>query len=205
VPDGRREGLLVDFGGVLTTNVFGSFAAFCAQEGLAPETVKTTFVEHPEARQLLFDLELGKLEEEAFNARLGAVLGLDSDNLAGRLFAGIGPDERMLMAVAGFRAAGVKTGLISNSWGTALYESTDLQALFDGMVISGEVGLRKPDPAIYRLGAERIGLAPEACVFVDDLGGNLKPARAMGMLTIRHSSAEETIPQLEAALGVTLP
>ncbi len=120
------------------------------------------------------------------------------------MFAGIGPDERMMEAVAGVRAAGIRTGLVSNSWGTALYESADLQALFDVLVISGEVGLRKPDPAIYALAAERIGLAPEACVFVDDLGGNLKPARAMGMLTIRHETAAQTIPELEAALGIAL-
>lgn len=202
--NGRRRGLLVDFGGVLTTNVFQSFTAFCEREGLAPDRMQKAFVEHPEARQLLFDLELGKLDTETFDERLGAALGLESEGLATRLFAGVGPDERMLAAVAGFRAAGVRTGLISNSWGTALYEAAELNALFDGLVISGEVGLRKPDPAIYALGAERIGLPPEECVFVDDLGGNLKPARAMGMLTIRHTSAEETIPQLEAALGVTL-
>jgi putative hydrolase of the HAD superfamily len=204
VGDRPREGLLIDFGGVLTTNVFQSFTAFCEAEGLEPDLVQKAFVEHPEARQLLFDLEVGKLDEATFDTRLGAALSLRSEGLAQRLFAGIGPDERMLGAVAAARAAGVKTGLISNSWGTALYEATDLQALFDGMVISGEVGLRKPDPAIYALGAERIGLEPERCVFVDDLGGNLKPARAMGMHTIRHTSAEETIPQLEAALGVSL-
>ena len=64
--------------------------------------------------------------------------------------------------------------------------------------------MRKPDPRIYELGAERIGLAPADCVFVDDLKGNLKPARAMGMATVHHVSAEATIPQLEDLLGVTL-
>jgi putative hydrolase of the HAD superfamily len=199
----EREGLLVDFGGVLTTNVFQSFAAFCEAEGIDTETVRRAFMADDRARRLLFDLELGKLDEDAFGDQLGEVLGIArTEGLAARLFAGVGPDERMLAAVAGFRAAGVKTGLISNSWGTALYRSAELVALFDGLVVSGEEGLRKPDPAIYALGAERIGLPPEACVFVDDLGGNLKPARAMGMLTIRHRTAAETIPQLEEALGV---
>jgi putative hydrolase of the HAD superfamily len=202
--DGTRTGLLVDFGGVLTTNVFQSFATFCEQEGIPTETVRRAFVEDPRARQLLFDLELGKLEQDVFSAQLGAALGLPGDGLAERLFAGVGPDEKMLAAVAGFRAAGIRTGLISNSWGTALYGDTELTALFDGMVISGEVGLRKPDPEIYRLGADRIGLEPQACVFVDDLGGNLKPARELGMHTIRHATADETIPQLEAVLGVKL-
>lgn len=200
-----RRGLLIDFGGVLTTNVFASFAAFCEAERLDPETVRRAFMEDDRARGLLFDLELGRLDQEAFGAQLGEVLGLaDSTGLATRLFAGVQPDEAMVEAVRRCRAAGVRTGLISNSWGTALYESAALTELFDGLVISGEEGLRKPDPAIYALGAERIGLAPDACVFVDDLGGNLKPARAMGMLTIRHRTAAETIPQLEQALGVSL-
>ena len=112
----------------------------------------------------------------------------------------------MIEAVAAFRAAGVRTGLISNSWGTALeYEEAQMTRLFDGLVISHLVGLRKPDPAIYLLGAERIGLPPERCVFVDDLPGNLKPARALGMTTLVHRDAAETVPQLEALLGVTIP
>jgi HAD superfamily hydrolase (TIGR01509 family) len=84
----------------------------------------------------------------------------------------------MLAAVRAAKRAGVRTGLISNSWGDALeYDRDAFADLFDGWVISHEVGLRKPDPAIYVLGAEKIGLPPEACVFVDDLGGNLKPRR----------------------------
>jgi epoxide hydrolase-like predicted phosphatase len=103
------------------------------------------------------------------------------------------------------KRAGVRTGLISNSWGDALeYDRDAFVDLFDGWVISHEVGLRKPDPAIYVLGAEKIGLPPEACIFVDDLGGNLKPAKALGMATVRHTSAGETIPQLEQLLGVAL-
>jgi HAD superfamily hydrolase (TIGR01509 family) len=71
-------------------------------------------------------------------------------------------------------------------------------------VISGEVGIRKPAPEIYALGAEAIGLPPQECVFVDDLPGNLKPARELGMTTVHHRRAEETIPELERLLGVSL-
>jgi putative hydrolase of the HAD superfamily len=199
------KGLLVDFGGVLTTNVFASFAAFCEAERLDPDTVRRAFMEDDRARGLLFDLELGRLDERSFGTQLGELLGVaDTADLAGRLFGHVEPDDAMVDAVRGFRARGVRTGLISNSWGTALYAGAALSELFDALVISGEEGLRKPDPAIYALGAERIGLPPQECVFVDDLGGNLKPARAMGMLTIRHRSAGETIAQLEQALGVSL-
>lgn len=71
-------------------------------------------------------------------------------------------------------------------------------------MISSEEGIRKPDPAIYTLGAERIGLPPAACIFVDDLPGNLKPARAMGMATVHHTAAPQTIAELEDLLGVPL-
>jgi epoxide hydrolase-like predicted phosphatase len=72
------------------------------------------------------------------------------------------------------------------------------------VVISAEVGVRKPDPRIYELGARAIGLEPAACVFVDDLPGNLKPARELGMATVHHTDAQDTVPQLERLLGVRL-
>jgi epoxide hydrolase-like predicted phosphatase len=202
-----RRGLLVDYGGVLTTNVFSAFGGFCAREGLEPDVVRRAFREDRTARGLLFELELGRLDEESFERGFAAALGLPEDRAAGliaRLWADLGPDEEMIEAVAGFRAAGVRTGLVSNSWGTALkYEEEQMSRLFDGLVISHLEGLRKPDEAIYALGAERIGLRPEDCVFVDDLPGNLKPARAMGMATVHHTVAAETVAQLEELLGVT--
>jgi epoxide hydrolase-like predicted phosphatase len=92
--------------------------------------------------------------------------------------------------------------MLSNSWGDAThYDGPLLEELFDAWVISGEVGLRKPDPAIYELAAERLGLAPEACVFVDDLPGNLKPAGALGMATVLHrGDAAATLAEIGALL-----
>jgi putative hydrolase of the HAD superfamily len=202
-----RKGLLVDFGGVLTSNIFDSFAAFCDAEGLSPDRVRDAFRNDEDGRQLLFDLELGKLEEPEFETRFAELLGLAperADGLIERLFGGMRPDRDMEMAVVMAKRQGVRTGLISNSWGSGRYELDRFPELFDAWVISGEVGLRKPDPAIYELGAERIGLPPDECVFVDDLPGNLKPARAMGMATVHHTTAEETIPQLEKLLDVKL-
>lgn len=204
----HRKGLLVDFGGVLTTNVFVAFGGFCTREGLEPDFVRRAFREDPRSRAALEALETGTITEEEFEAEFGAALELPTDRHAGliaRLWADLGPDEAMIEAVAAFRERGIRTGLISNSWGTALkYEPELMERLFDGLVISHLEGMRKPDPRIYALGAERIGLAPEECVFLDDLPGNLKPARAMGMATVVHRSAEESIPQLEELLGVVL-
>jgi putative hydrolase of the HAD superfamily len=205
VPDGARRGLLVDFGGVLTTDVFVSFREFCVAEGLLPDTVRDRFMKDPMARELLADLETGRLTEEEFESKFAAVLEIErSDGLIDRLFAGMRPDQTMLDAVRAAKRAGVRTGLISNSWGHGRYDRTLFPELFHGVVISGDVGVRKPDPRIYELGAEAVDLPPSACVFVDDLPGNLKPARELGMATVRHVRAEQTISELEDLLGVTL-
>jgi epoxide hydrolase-like predicted phosphatase len=110
----------------------------------------------------------------------------------------------MLSAVQNARAAGIRTGLISNSWGTRRYDRARLAELFDGIVISGDVGMRKPSPEIYELGVSEIGLRAEECVFVDDLAFNLEPAAELGMATVHHVTPEQTIAVLEELLGVEL-
>jgi epoxide hydrolase-like predicted phosphatase len=199
-----RTALLVDWGGVLTTNLFTSFGRFCEQEGLAAELLIERFRADRETRALLIALEEGRIEELEFERQLATGLGVAHDGLIDRLFAHVGPDEAMLAAVAAARAAGIRTGLVSNSWGTRRYDRAMLADLFDGVVISGEVGMRKPAPAIYALGAERVGVAPDACVFVDDLPFNLTPAAELGMATVHHTSAETTVPELERLLCATL-
>ena len=200
----RYRGLLVDWGGVMTTDLFASFRAFCEQAGLEPDTIRRRFREDRESRDLLIALETGKLPEEEFEPRFAAKLGIDGVGLIDRLFAGSKVDERMVGAVAAAREAAIRTGVISNSWGTRRYDRSLLSKLFHGIVISGEVGMRKPAPEIYRLGADRIGVAPQDCVFVDDLSFNLEPAAELGMATVHHVSAEQTIPQLEELLDVKL-
>jgi epoxide hydrolase-like predicted phosphatase len=202
--NGRYAGLLVDYGGVLTTDLFDSFRSFCEREGLAPETVGQRFRNDPRSRELLIGLETGRLSEEEFEPRFGEVLGVSAENLIDRLFAGSTPEDTMVAAVAEARGAGIRTGLVSNSWGTRRYDRKRLSELFDGVVISGDVGIRKPSREIYELGAKSIGLEPTECVFVDDLPMNLKPAAELGMGTIHHVSPEETVAELERMLGVDL-
>jgi putative hydrolase of the HAD superfamily len=197
-----RRGLIVDYGGVLTTDVFVSFQAFCEAEGLPPDAVRDRFREDPEARRLLAELETGALAVAEFEPLFAALLEVESERLIERLFGGMAPDEAMLDGVRAARRDGVRTALLSNSWGDATsYDPALLEELFDAWVISSEVGLRKPDPAIYALAAERIGLEPAACVFVDDLPGNLKPARAIGMATVLHrGDAEATLAEVRGLL-----
>ncbi|MGH2892566.1 MAG: HAD family hydrolase [Solirubrobacteraceae bacterium] len=201
---GRYTGLLVDWGGVMTSNVFASFGTFCEQEGLSVDTVRDLFRSDEASRDLLVGLETGTLPETDFERRFAEILGVPRDGLIQRLFAGAVLDEVMLAAVRRARGAGVRTGLISNSWGEATYDRALLGELFDGVVISGDIGVRKPSVEIYALGARAIDLLPADCVFVDDLPFNLKPARDMGMATVRHVDARQTIEELERLLGIEL-
>jgi epoxide hydrolase-like predicted phosphatase len=203
-PDPAYRGLLVDWGGVLTSNVFDSFRAFCDGEGLSPDEVGTRFRHDREVRQLLIDLETGELEESDFQIGFGAALGVPADGLIDRLFGGVHVDEEMIGAVRRARERGIRTGLISNSWGTRRYDRALLAELFDGIVLSGEEGMRKPTPAIYELGAERIGVPAASCVFVDDLPFNLQPAAELGMATVHHVESARTVAELERVFGLAL-
>jgi putative hydrolase of the HAD superfamily len=199
------RGLLVDFGGVLTTNVFDSFKAFCRTEGLDPAAFATLMTEDAEARRQLRRVETGQIDEAEFGELLGEKLGIeDRRDLVDRLFAGMRPDEPMVEAVRRAKAAGVRTGLVSNSIGEGRYDRSTFPELFDAVVISAEEGMHKPQPEIFLLGAERVGLAPGECVFVDDLRENCTGAEAVGMTAVLHRGAEGTVPRLEDLLGVQL-
>jgi putative hydrolase of the HAD superfamily/hydrolase len=155
-------------------------------------------------------LERGELELEAFEPWLagkltgGAARSLEAAGLTERIFAGMEADERMVGVVRALRGAGVRTALLSNSWGTTGYERDRFPDLFDAVVISSEVGARKPEPQIYRLAAERLALEPPDCVFLDDLLQNVDGARSVGMEAFVHRNAEFTIPKLERLFGIAL-
>jgi epoxide hydrolase-like predicted phosphatase len=198
--------LIIDFGGVLTTSVWDSFASFCRDAGLAEDTVKRLFRTDPDALADLRELEMGRIEENEFERRFAKRLGLaDGSDLIDSMFRGMRPEERMVEAVRAARAGGVQTGLLSNSWSTGHYDRDLLAELFDAVVISAEVGLHKPQPEIFRLAADRLGVEPERCVFVDDLRENIEGAEAVGMTGILHRDPEATVARLEELLGIAVP
>lgn len=201
------RGLLFDWGGVLTTNLFAGFAEFCKEEGIEPELIRETFLANPEGQQALFDFETGKLDEPEFERRLAALLGLPAERAEGfndRIFDRIGEDRPMIEALRNARGHGLRTGLLSNSWGTHRYPRHLFGELFDAVVISGEEGIRKPETRIYELAIERMELPAPEIVFVDDLDHNLEPARELGLITIHHRSADQTLAELEELTGVGL-
>jgi epoxide hydrolase-like predicted phosphatase len=172
--------------------MLGAFDGFREREGADP---RAAFL--GPGRDALVELECGRIDIPTFERRLGAVLGVEPEGLADRLTHDVRPDAEMLDAVRRFHDAGVKTALVSNSWRETDY---DVDELFDAIVLSGRLGIRKPDPRIYQHAAELLAIPPSRCVFVDDLGGNLKPAKALGMTTILHTAAASTIAELERLL-----
>ena len=199
-----RTGLLIDWGGVLTTNLFASFHAYCLEAEIDPKKLLGRFRSDPEARDLLVALEKGELSEDDFQRQFAALLDVEPAGLIDGLFSGVQPDVAMVDAVRRARAAGIRTALVSNSWGVHRYPHDMFSELFDGVVISGQERIRKPTLRMYELGAERAGVAAELCVYVDDLPLNLTPAQELGMATIHHTAAETTIPELERLLGIPL-
>jgi putative hydrolase of the HAD superfamily len=205
--------LIVDFGGVLTTSLGDAFRAFCEREGVDYERVRTALRKaygEADAESLVARFETGRLEQEHFERELAAVLseGLERPvapaDLVTRMLADLHLDEEMIEAVRAARRGGIKTALLSNSWGVQYYPHGLLAELFDEIVISGRVGLRKPDAEIFTMAVERLGLPAGECVFVDDLRGNLEAAEAVGMRGVLHEEATTTIPELERLLGAPL-
>jgi putative hydrolase of the HAD superfamily len=199
---GKPIALVVDFGGVLTTSIWPAFAAFCDRVGLAPETVRELFRGDEQALKLLRGLETGALPEPEFERQFAELLGLDShEGLIGDMFADLDPDEAMVDAIRAAKAADIKTGLISNSWGLSIYDRAPVD-LFDVAVISGEVGLHKPQPEIYELACERLGVEPSQAVFVDDLRENCDGAEAVGMTAVLHRETPATLARLNELFGI---
>ena len=125
------------------------------------------------------------------------------EGLLRRMFANSIDQPTLVNALHRVKAAGFKVGLLSNSWDND-YPMHLWGDVFDDIVLSGQVGLRKPSPEIYTLAASRLAVAPSACVFVDDISPNIKGAVSTGMTGILHADADTTIGELEILLGLSL-
>lgn len=199
------EALIVDYGGVLTTSIQDSMQIFANEEGIELQDLArialAAYVEGDD--DLVTAFETGRMSEEDFSLefaqRLADATGkeVDPERFVARMFGGVRLEEGMLETVAETRRAGFKTALLSNSWGLSGYPRERFSDLFDVVVISGEVGMRKPQPEIFRFTAEKLGIVRSRCVFVDDHPGHLKAALAEGMTTVLHRNPAETIPQLK--------
>lgn len=204
------DALVVDFGGVLTTPLYDALAVFARDIGVdLDDLVRVALGLYAgDDDRLVYDFETGVISEteftRAFAARLENVSGtrIDPEGLVARMFR-VELEMSMVDAVAAARGAGYKTAMLSNSWGSSLYPRDILSAVFDEIVISGEVGLRKPDRRIFELATRRLDVAPTRTVFVDDHPGHLEVAGELGFITLLHRTPGETVGELRGLLGLT--
>jgi putative hydrolase of the HAD superfamily len=207
----ERQGLLLDYGGVLTAPVDRSFAAFEAEHGLEPGSSFRVLLEASRTTGggIIGAIERGELTTEDFDGQLRELLEAAGHRappgaLLDGLFAGMRPNGALWEVARQARAAGLRVGLLSNSWGLGAYPWDRLASHFDVLVISAEVGLRKPDPAIYELALERLEVAADRTAFVDDLPHNVEVAEELGMFGVVHDGDDRsTADRLAGFLAVT--
>jgi len=198
------RGVLVDYGGVLTTPTRVSIEAWTRREGIDPQSfsrvLKAWLSRSAPAGNPLHQLESGGLAADEFNAALTPWLrSVDggpvppADHLGG-IFATMEPEPSMIALLEQLAACGTPLALVSNSWGNSY--PCDVLRLFDVVVISGEVGLRKPQPEIYTLALERLGISPHEAVLVDDGSPNIEAAELLGLTGILHTDPGSTVAVL---------
>lgn len=199
------RGLILDFGGVVTTDFYGALSVFCVSQGLPPGAFVRILRDTDEGREALAGVESGRISQRAYEKTIGELLGVDDNGLLGRALSDLRPRPEVLKLVRRVRAAGIPVGVLSNSWGTGDYDpyrGYDLDANFDAVVVSDQVGLRKPDPRIYLRTAAGISVPPDECVFVDDTPANLPAAAQLGMAVVHFTATAEGIAQIEQLLGI---
>ena len=204
------DAVVFDYGGVLTLPVRESIDAWLEADGIDPasfsRTLKAWLSRDAQDGTPIHRLETGELSVPEFDALLAAELAtvdgrpVDPVGVLKRLFAGMQPDPAMFALVEDLRAAGVRVGLLSNSWGNT-YPRERIDALFDPVVISGEVGMRKPLAPIYELALERLGTPAGRVLFIDDAEPNILGARRVGLQAFLHADAVTT----RAALAALIP
>ena len=205
------QAVIWDFGGVISSSPFEAFRRFERDRGLPPDFLRavnaTNHLDNAWAK-----FERSEIDLDGFDVAFRAETGARGHAVGGREVIGLlGGEIRPMMVSALQRLRPhLRLGLITNNVHAGDTAGVDAQgrqavlALFHHVIESAKVGLRKPDPAIYRLMCEGLGVPPEQAVFLDDLGVNLKPARAMGMRTIKVDEPAQALAELEAHVGLRL-
>lgn len=203
----HRTGLVLDFGGVLTTPLLPVVLAFEQREGLPKGACINALYQDEEGVRITSDLERGAVSQTEWNEFAAKKLGVPADNLMGRIFGGLEPEPLLINAAAAARRAGIKVGILSNSVGLApwdLYDGYDLDKLYDVVVISEHHQLRKPDAALFEATLKLMELPAEQCVFVDDTEGYVRAAEQLGFAGVHNKDPKQTVADLSNLFGVDL-
>lgn len=207
------EAVIFDFGGVLTSSPFEAFARFETERGLPIDIIRrTNAANHLENAWAKF--ERAEVDVEAFDKLFADESRALGAEVRGRevlplLQGDLRPEmvEALKRIKAQFKTGCITNNLPANAIGSMTGRSlyiAEVMVLFDHIIESAKIGLRKPDPRIYQLMVETLKIDPRNCVYLDDLGVNLKPAREMGMTTIKVTSGAQAIAELEAVTGMKL-
>ena len=206
----RYEAVVFDLGGVVFPSPLDVFRVYEREHGLPHRFISEVVLADPE-HGAWGRLERGELSVEefcdAFDAECAAQgEEVDSRDLMQAVGAGFEARPAMVAAIVAIRGRGLKTAALTNNWAddAGRREASPTQDWFDVVVESAVEGLRKPDPRIYRLVCTRLEIAPSTAVFLDDLGANLKPARELGMTTIKVAEPDAALAELESVLGFAL-
>ncbi|MFD7136990.1 HAD-IA family hydrolase [Streptomyces sp. NPDC059894] len=188
----KRRGLILDFGGVLTTHMRLNGQAFERAEGLKPGEYFAALNDNPEGVAIYAALEVGKATQEDWNRVIGGILGIDPTNLMQRALANLHPEPQIVAVAKRARAAGIKVAMLSNSFGIEPYNPYADKGMwtgfFDAVILSELEGVRKPSPLIYERALGALELTGPECVFVDDHAENLPPAETLGIRTVHHTT-----------------
>jgi putative hydrolase of the HAD superfamily len=200
--------VIFDLGGVVVDSPLHAINRYERELGI-PEGVVNRVVVDTGPQGAWSRLERGELAmpefHAAFEAELRAVGHTISAATMMARIAECGPRPAMLEAIRRIRGRGLRAGALTNNWANERGEPThDLSSLFDAFIESSKVGLRKPDPRIYRLACDTLGVTPSEAVFLDDIGRNLKAARELGMRTIKVDAPGPALAELSAQLGFPL-
>jgi putative hydrolase of the HAD superfamily len=199
---GRFTGLILDFAGVLTSNMVEVYGEFEVRENLPSGLVLRGWAD-PKGQDLYRRLELGEITQADWNEGFGALLGVPAENLMGRLLYDLFPAYDVMRVAREARAAGIRTAVLSNSLGREPhdpYAPFYLPGNFDVSVLSADLGIRKPDPAIFKLVLGQLGVPAAQCVFADDTEENLWAAYQLGMTVIHALDEQQTAAMLRELL-----
>ncbi|MGA8897983.1 HAD-IA family hydrolase [Bradyrhizobium sp.] len=207
------DAVIWDFGGVLTSSPFEAFARFETERGLPTDIIRrTNAANHLENAWAKF--ERAEVDIETFDGLFAAESRALGAEVSGKdvlplLSGDLRPEmvEALRRIKSKFKTGCITNNLPANASGSAggrtLYVA-EVMVLFDHVIESAKIGLRKPDPKIYQMMVDALAVDPKRCVYLDDLGVNLKPARDMGMTTIKVVSTKQALAELEAATGLSL-
>lgn len=201
----RFTGLILDFAGVLTSNMVETITYFEQREKLAPGVFLRAWAD-PRGQEFYRRLEAGEIDQRAWNTGFGELVGIDGEGLMGRVLYDLDPAYEVLRIAKQARASGIRTAVLSNSLGREPhdpYAPYDLAGTFDVVVFSADHGIRKPDPAIFTLTLDQLGVDAASCVFADDTETNLTTARQMGMTVLHALDERITARDLRQLLGLS--